>query len=223
MLSVFTVGHSNHEFRTFLDLLRRHGVQVVADVRSIPYSRRFPQFAKRVLAAALDDADIRYLWLGEALGGRQQADAGDAATRYDQIAATAGFQAGLDRVVAEASGRALALMCAEREPMHCHRALLVSRHLAARGVQIEHILADGRIERHGDFETRLIARAGTAPPPLFDDTDGRASALRDAYSIAARGFRPPRPTPDRSIYFTPSSAMTRLRFARAAASRRSRQ
>jgi len=99
------------------------------------------------------------------------------------------FQAGLDRVVAASATRRLALMCAEREPMQCHRALLVSRHLAARGAAIRHILADGALEPHADFEARLMATAGTVPPPLFADDDSRAAALREAYAAAARGFK----------------------------------
>lgn len=191
MHPVYTIGHSSHEFRTFRDLLARHAIELVADVRSVPYSRRFPHFAERALAAALDRAGIGYLWLGDALGGRQESVAAidDPAARYDRIAEGAAFRAGLDRVLNEAGPRRLALMCAEREPMQCHRALLVSRHLAARGAAVRHIRADGTQEPHADFEARLIDAAGTAPPPLFDDAGSRADALRDAYAAAARGFR----------------------------------
>jgi uncharacterized protein (DUF488 family) len=190
MHPVFTIGHSNHEFATFRALLTRHAVDAVADVRSVPYSRRYPQFAKRPLAEALDGAGVGYLWLGDALGGRQDAFAGidDPAARYDRVAESTGFQAGLDRVLTEAGARRVALMCAEREPMQCHRALLVSRHLAVRGAEICHIHADGVLELQGDFESRLTDAAGTAPPPLFDDANSRAAALHDAYARAARGF-----------------------------------
>lgn len=188
---VFTIGHSSHDFATFRGLLARHEVDAVADVRSIPYSRRYPQFAKRPLVAALKDAGIAYGWLGDALGGRQEAFAAiaDPAERYDRMAGRREFQAGLNRVVAASATRRLALMCAEREPMQCHRALLVCRHLAARGAAIRHILADGELEPHADFEARLMATAGTAPPPLFADDDSRAIALREAYAAAARGFK----------------------------------
>jgi uncharacterized protein (DUF488 family) len=164
----------------------------VADVRSTPYSRRHPQFAKRPLAAALKDAGIAYGWLGDALGGRRKALAmvADPAERYDRLAASKAFQAGLARVIAAAQTRRLILMCAEREPMLCHRALLVSRHLAARGVSVAHILTDGGLEPHADFEARLMARSGTTPPPLFDGPDRRVITLRDAYAAAARRFKP---------------------------------
>ena len=191
MHPIFTIGHSNHEFATFRGLLARHDIDAVADVRSVPYSRRHPQFTRRPLADALGGAGIGYLWLGDALGGRQDAVAeiGDPAARYDRVAESASFRAGLDRVLDAAGDRRLVLMCAEREPMQCHRALLVCRHLAARGADLRHILADATLEPHADFETRLVGAAGTAPPPLFDDAGSRAAALRDAYAAAARGFR----------------------------------
>ena len=80
MHPVFTIGHSNHEFATFRALLTRHGIDAVADVRSIPYSRRYPQFAKRPLAEALDGASVGYLWLGDALGDLILAQTDGAAT-----------------------------------------------------------------------------------------------------------------------------------------------
>jgi uncharacterized protein (DUF488 family) len=70
MSSFFTIGHSNHDFGTWLALVRRHGVEVVVDTRSSPYSKYVPQFDKEPIQRSLEKAGVRYLFLGAELGGR---------------------------------------------------------------------------------------------------------------------------------------------------------
>src|SRR5215475_13186783 len=127
--AVFTIGHSNHPLATFIGLLRGAGVTAVADVRSIPYSRRWPQFGRPALERSLPEAGIGYVFLGAELGGRRDDPALyiDGRIDFDRVAATDSFRAGLDRVEAGAARHRIALMCAEREPLDCHRFLLVSR------------------------------------------------------------------------------------------------
>ena len=158
-LRLFTVGHSNHPWEHFLGLLQRHAVSAVADVRSTPFSRRNPQFSRPRLERALDDARIAYLFLGRELGARSPDPAVYRGGRVDYalLAATRLFQAGLVRLEAAARGRRVAILCAEKEPLDCHRTLLVSRQLAARGAQVAHVLADGSLETHEDVEDRLLA------------------------------------------------------------------
>jgi len=159
MSQLFTVGHSNHPIAHFLALLQQHRIAALADVRSVPYSRRHPQFSRGPLAQCLAAAGIDYLFLGDELGARPKDSACfvDGQVDYDRIAARPAFAAGLARVRAEAGARKVALMCAEREPLDCHRCLLVSPALAARGHSIGHILSDGSIEPHAETEERLLA------------------------------------------------------------------
>ena len=156
--NVLTIGHSTHALGAFIALLRLHGVSAVADVRSAPYSRFNPQFNREPFAEALDAEGIRYVYLGNALGGRSEDPAcyEDGRIRYDRVAATEPFQSGLARVVHGAKGFRVALMCAEREPLDCHRTLLVSRALDERGVDVAHIHADGRLEPHDEAMNRLL-------------------------------------------------------------------
>jgi len=191
--AVFTIGHSNHPLATFIDLLRGAGITAVADVRSIPYSRRWPQFGRPALERSLGEAGIAYVFLGAELGGKRDDPAllSDGRVDYDRVAATASFRAGLDRVEEGARHHRSALMCAEREPLDCHRFLLVARRLQERDVPIGHILADGAIERHDATERRLVAAVGLAGdlfssgmPPR--DAVGRAYALRSAKRLAGR-------------------------------------
>ena len=174
-----TVGHSNHPIERFLTLLARAGVRLLVDVRSKPYSRRFPQFGKERLARALAEAGIDYLWEGEALGGMAGA--------YNDTARKPAFGQALDRVVEKSGGTSLCLMCAEKEPLDCHRTLLVSRRLAERGQPIEHLLADGTVRPHAEIEEQLLAKAAKNPGgDLFED---RAQQLARAYDARERAMK----------------------------------
>ena len=156
--NVLTIGHSTHALEAFVALLQRHDVTAVADVRSAPYSRFNPQFNREPLAEALGSEAIRYVFLGNALGGRSDDPAcyEDGRIRYDRVAATQSFRSGLARVVQGAAKYRIALMCAEKEPLHCHRTLLVARALDKQGVEVAHIHADGRLEPHGEAMNRLL-------------------------------------------------------------------
>ena len=159
---VLTVGHSNHPLETFVSLLRQHGVTTLADVRSAPFSRFNPQFNRKSLNAALQAHSIAYLFMGHALGGRPEDRScyENGRVRYDRLARTPLYREGIDQVVETAGVERLALMCAEREPLDCHRTLLVGRSLAERGATVSHILADGTLEAHDDTMDRLLDSAG---------------------------------------------------------------
>jgi len=173
-----TIGHSNHPIDKFVDLLVRGGVALLVDVRSMPYSRRFPQFGRERLQKSLAAAGIDYVWEGEALGGKAKG-----VGSYGEAAARPEFAAALDRVIETAAETPLCLMCAEKEPMDCHRTVLVSRRLAERGAAIEHLLADGTVRAHAQIEETLLAEAGA---DLFDD---RATLLAQAYVARERAMR----------------------------------
>ena len=156
--TVLTIGHSTHALEVFTGLLRRHRVSAVADVRSAPYSRFNPQFNRELLIEALEVEGIRYVFLGRELGGRSDDPAcyEDGRIRYDRVAATESFRSGLDRVVDGAARYRIALMCAEKEPLDCHRTLLVARALDEQGDDVAHIHADGRLEAHREAMDRLL-------------------------------------------------------------------
>ena len=155
---VLTIGHSTHPLERFAALLRRRSVATVADVRSTPYSRFNPQFDRETLAGSLNAVGVAYLFLGRALGGRpaDRSRYENRRVRYDRLAETPLFREGLDRVVRESENGRVALMCAEKEPLDCHRALLVGRALADRGVPVAHILADGTLESDDAAMDRLL-------------------------------------------------------------------
>jgi uncharacterized protein (DUF488 family) len=182
---LFSIGHSNIPAERFIALLRDAGVGAVADVRSTPFSRRFPWFSGKTLAAALAQQGLAYLAYGETLGGRPH-DAAlyrDGVADYEAMAQRPEFQSALDRLRADAARLHVCIMCAEREPLDCHRCLLVARALAEGGLTVGHILHDGTIEPHQATEQRLLAWSG-AGDDLF--VTGQRERLAAAYRRRVR-------------------------------------
>jgi uncharacterized protein (DUF488 family) len=180
---LFTIGHSNHPFERFLGLLRRHGIEAVADVRSRPYSRFVPRFCKDRLERLLAGDGIGYLYLGAELGGKPRAgETAASAMAYRSRVEEPGFRHGIEGLRAAARERRIALMCRERDPLDCHRLHLICRYLEPMALDIRHILPSGEVETQAVTERRLLERAGGAELPLFQGA-GQAAA-RDALEHA---------------------------------------
>lgn len=172
-MQVFTIGHSTHPIADFLTMLRKHGVTAVADVRSSPYSRMNPQFNRDNLQRDLQAAGIAYVFLGKELGARSEDPTcyEDGQVQYDRLAKTDLFKQGLQRVMKGAESHRVALMCAEKEPLDCHRTLLVSRALEMAGVHVDHIRADGSLESHHETMRRLLDATGLSAGDMFRSED----------------------------------------------------
>ncbi|HEY0802790.1 MAG TPA: DUF488 domain-containing protein [Steroidobacteraceae bacterium] len=171
MVTLYTIGHSNHPIDKFVGLLTANGITAIADVRSRPFSRRHPQFNKDRLAATLAQHGIAYVFVGKELGARSDDPScyEDGKVQYRRLAATELFKSGIDRVLVGAEKYRVALMCAEKEPLDCHRTLLVSRALESSGATIVHVLADGTLEPDGQTMSRLIELVGLAKDDMFQD------------------------------------------------------
>ena len=141
---LFTIGHSNVALDDFLGLLQQHGIEAVADVRTVPRSRYVP-------------GDEFYDEEGHVLYGR--------------LAVSPAFQAGLNRVLAGAQASRVVLLCGEEDPSRCHRHLLIGRVLRERGVAVSHIRRDGRIETEADLDARETG--GDPQATLFEDGAGQ--------------------------------------------------
>lgn len=178
-MSIKTIGHSNHPIERFIDLLVKGGVSLLVDVRSVPFSRRFPQFSRDPLKKSLAEAGIDYVWEGAALGGKPEAGGS-----YETLAARPQFGEALDRLIASREDAVPCVMCAEKEPLDCHRTVLVSRRLAERGIAVEHLLADGSVRRHEEIEEALLKKDGGAD--LFETRDQR---LARAYAARERWMK----------------------------------
>ncbi len=186
---LFSIGHSNIPVERFLAMLQGAGANVVADVRSKPHSRFCPWFSQKPLAATLSAAGVGYAAMGGALGGRPRADTlyRDGVADYEAMAIEPEYVTGLDRLLEVAARSRVCLMCAERDPLDCHRCLLVARSFAERGVAVGHILHDGAVEAHAETERRPLALDEKAVPQACDlFTSGQHDQLAAAYRRRAR-------------------------------------
>ena len=184
---VYTIGHSNHSLAHFVLLLRQHGITAVADVRSSPYSRRHPHFSRHNLAPALHaSAEIAYVFLGQQLGARPDDDEcydADGRVDFERLGESLSFRNGLRRVLKGREEYRIVLMCAEHDPIQCHRGILIAPRLRAEAGEILHIGPDGGIESHAEAEARLLQTLDIPRLALFTDP---AEQLALAYREQAR-------------------------------------
>lgn len=189
IFEVLTIGHSTQSYEEFLRRLKIAGVTAIGDVRSAPYSRHLPHFNRETLKQELEVDGVRYVFLGDELGGRPKDKrffCGGVAD-YEKMATTDAFKHGLDRVAAGAKKHKIALMCSEHDPMDCHRCLLVGRALAERDFLVRHILGNGQIITHREIEEKLLEASGRTED-LFETRERqlaeayRQKAMRVAYS-----------------------------------------
>jgi uncharacterized protein (DUF488 family) len=152
---ILTVGHSNHSWERFLELLKSNSVEVVVDARSHPYSKFSPQFDSDSIRKSLGEAGILYVPLGSQLGGRPRGDDfydANGHVLYDRVAASELFRQGIERLKKGVDGYVVALMCGEEDPAGCHRRLLIGRVLLEEGFSVDHIRGDGRIQPDNELE-----------------------------------------------------------------------
>ena len=165
-------------------MLKENGVTAIADVRSQPYSRHMPHFNREPLQELLKENAIAYVFLGDELGARRGEECCyvDGQAKYELIEDTDAFKAGVERLRDGTKKYMVALMCAEKDPITCHRTILVAKMLRQE-FEIRHIIAPQRIEMHSDAEKRLMRQWKIDANDLFSSEDER---LEDAYQKQAQ-------------------------------------
>ena len=158
MAELYTIGHSTHTLDRFIELLYIHEITAVCDVRSYPYSKFNPQFNRETLQTELKRHGVVYVFLGKELGPRSDDPACYVKGKvdYNRLSQAGLFQEGLGRVRQGMKSYRIALMCAEKDPVMCHRTILVCRRLRAEGMRVRHILDDGSIEENDQAIKRLM-------------------------------------------------------------------
>jgi len=180
-ITLFTIGHSTHPQERFIELLRQHDITAVCDVRSKPYSRVNPQFNRENLSNALEGHGIAYRFLGKELGARSNDPScyEGGKVQYSRLAETELFKRGVKHVVRGLRENfRIALVCSEKEPLECHRTILVARHLTALGVCVRHIHADGHLEAHDAALLRLARLLNLPENHMFSSQE---ELIDDAY------------------------------------------
>jgi uncharacterized protein (DUF488 family) len=191
-------------YEEFVRSLRNAAVTAVADVRSMPFSRRNPQFNRDTLREELRMDGIAYVFLGEELGGRpkERQYFCDGVADYEKMAKSSDFERGLRRIIEGSKQYRIALMCSEHDPLECHRCLLVGRALHEQGAIVRHILSNGMSLDQAEVERRLIQLSRQDAADLFQSYRERlAEAYRKrankvAYSESAPGYHPSSRHPD---------------------------
>ena len=170
---IYSIGHSNHSLEHFIKLLKQHGIRIVADVRTTPFSRFNQHFNRELLASTLEQAGITYQFHGNTLGGRPDGlhfyDA-DGHVRYDLLSKSPDFQKGVEGLKQASISQRTAMLCSEGDPAQCHRHLLISRVLNQKGLEVIHILQDGSLE---PYESIALSTATQAN--LFDEGEEESS------------------------------------------------
>jgi len=185
-MKCYTVGHSTYEIEEFVELLKKHGINCIVDVRSSPYSKFVPQFNKDDLKSELKTARIQYLHLGHLLGARwknRKLLNANGVVDFSKVSETDEFNNGLDRVISGiVKGYTIGIMCSEKDPYECHRFALISKYLSRRGVEITHVLSKEKVTTHAELESRLVEESGL---PLGQiDLFGNMCTVEDALEVA---------------------------------------
>lgn len=182
---LYTIGHSNHPIDFFIDLLQKHSITAIGDVRSHPYSRYVPQYSRDSLKEALTNAGITYVFLGKELGARSNNPACylQGKVQYHLLAQEPLFTEGINRVKQGIERYRIALMCSEKDPIDCHRSVLVARYLFKMDIPVQHIHANGRLESHQELESRLLAICNLPEGDMFKTRD---EFIFEAYTIQGK-------------------------------------
>lgn len=182
MRDIYTIGHSIHPREEFINLLHKHGINCIVDVRSVPFSKYASQYNKDLIKQFLRQNDIQYIFLGEELGARRSD-----VTLFDNAGcldfekvrnSDAMFKSGIDRLaVGNEKGFRIALMCTEKDPIDCHRSILISKALQSEKFNVKHIRDNGIAETHGELENRLLDMyfPDRKQQTIFDFIDGESS------------------------------------------------
>ncbi len=157
---LYTIGHSQHDVEYFIDMLRKYSINYVLDVRSTPYSQFAENYNRENIKAALKKARIEYSFMGNYFGARPEDRtlySKDGYLDFEKARKSAKFQNGVDNVIKGIrAGNNISLMCTEKDPLECHRAIMVARTFFDKGVDVQHILADSSLQSHDVLNQRLI-------------------------------------------------------------------
>lgn len=191
MQTLYSIGYATKDVGVFLTQLRTQGINAIADVRSVPYSKMFHDYHRETLARNLKAHGIHYVYLGEELGPRSKNDDhydDNGQVQFERLQNTAIFRQGIERIFSGLNkGLSIAMLCAEKDPAICHRSLLVGDYfLDQHRIDIQHICHEGEIETQSTLRERLMIENEIYPDMLTPECEclklaWRAQSQRFAY------------------------------------------
>ena len=179
--TIFTIGYAGFRVHEFVDALSFHGVSAVIDVRSVPFSRYAPKYDAPVISKRLESRNICYRHLPREFGSRQQDRSfynPKGYVDFEKFAKSGQFQEGVNKVLAGMNDYVFAFMCAEKDPINCHRAILVAREFHKRKKKVIHIMPYGESITHQELECRLLEKYC---PEMVDEELFSSDWLSEAY------------------------------------------
>ncbi|MCK4468012.1 MAG: DUF488 domain-containing protein [Desulfobacterales bacterium] len=181
---LYTIGYSGFTLNEFINVLKKHGINAIADVRSVPYSKFKPEYNRDNLKAKLKNSSIEYVFLGDLCGARIEAQEcyKNGKADYALIAKHPKFQEGIKRIKKGLEKYRIALLCAEKDPVSCHRMILICRHLSADDIKIFHIIDFRSVLTQSECEARLLKLFKLDQPDLFRDVNDQ---ITEAYEKQA--------------------------------------
>ena len=178
---LFTIGYASFSIKDFVSTLQQHKINALVDVRSAPCSKYKPEFKKDSLNNFLVDNNISYIFLGKYVGARVEDPTCyiDGKLNYGLLKKTKNYQTGINRILNGMKDYRIALMCAEKDPVNCHRTFLICRTLRSYPIKILHILEDGSLEDHTDTEGRLLKLHDLDQEDIFRTAKERVEEVYD--------------------------------------------
>jgi uncharacterized protein (DUF488 family) len=188
MKNLFTIGYAAFEnISLFAQWLQYYGIDAIADVRSVPYSKFRPEFNKETLIDILKKNGIKYVFLGDYCGARidDMSCYVDGCVDYTKVRKTEKFKQGIERIINGLTNYNISLLCAEKDPIYCHRDILICKNLKSYNISINHILADGKLENNEITEKRLLSILKLDTNELFMSLDEQ---LEKAYELQGKNI-----------------------------------
>jgi uncharacterized protein (DUF488 family) len=195
MPKIFSIGYGNRTFKDFVELLKHYKIDYLIDVRSQPYSKRYPDFSQKRLSELSLNYGVRYVWMGDTLGGRPNDPdcyTNDGKVDYEKCAAKEFYLAGIARLKNAVEQQLnVVIMCSEIKPQECHRSKLIGETLVKEGISVFHIDENGKLKPHEIVINDLISSLAPAQPTqlhLFDDSSPKPTKLtsRKSYRLPTK-------------------------------------
>ena len=160
MGKLYTIGHSQHDINYFISMLKRYNVNYVLDVRSIPYSKYAEQYNRENFEKSIQDEGLKYFFMGKFFGARpneKELYCDEGYLDFERVRKSNRFIKGFDNVMLGLErGNNIALMCSEKDPIDCHRAIMVARAFDLAGTEVSHIMEDGNLQKQNTLNERLL-------------------------------------------------------------------
>lgn len=157
---IYTIGHSNITQEAFIAILKQFKIKLVVDIRSSPYSKFVPHFNSSNIKKTFKENDIRYIFLGNYIGGKPKNKEyyKQGKVDYDLIAKSEHYKEGIDKIIELNQSNDFVLMCSEENPYNCHRHHLITQTLLKNSLEVIHIRKECKTEKITEVDKKDVQK-----------------------------------------------------------------